>query len=647
MQAQMPMLPGGGLNNVNNPFGNDSIPVDSTKKQKKWTNPKAKIYYTYLGSEVKQYMDSSITTLHRRFRSEYPWIHYLGNYGTAARNINFHITDQIGPQLGYDIYDPYKYHLEQLPYYNTTRPYSSFEYSMGSKTEQTVSILHTQNINNQFNFAVQFRNANAPGFYQNQLSIYNGGYITANYLSPRQRWKSNLGITFNHNRSDENGGIEDIAALEDNRYVDRIQIPTNINRAPGSSRRSMLTNAVKNVDVLLENTYRWGLADTLYNEDSTAMTPRFTPTWGVKHQLLFSNKKHTFIDKAPNVNRYAFLDVAPTFPNGDSVFNYQILNTLENKFSINGFIGKSGKQLKVEAGIANRVDIIREKLPAEKLSTTLVNNYLFGHIVKEGLDSTQWSYGATADFYFAGSAIGDLKFDAFLHKSFHNIGAFRLNFNQKVISPYINYEQFITNHYARSFDFNKMTATMVAGQIHVDKINVSIGLKNTLVNNYLYYNQDFKPTQSAEVFNVTQLELNHNIKLGNMRFITEGIFQQATGNAPINIPLLALRHITAYERLLFNDKFLGTVGIDVSYNTPFQVAGYTPYFNQYFYSEDFKLSNPPMVTAFFTFKVSDLSLFVAGEQLQQLVIKRNIMQAPHYPMQNALFRLGFRWILYN
>lgn len=649
--AQMPpMMPGGGLgnlNNPNNPFGTDSIPMDSTRKNKKWTNPKAKIYYTIGNSEVKQQMDSSITTLHRRFNASYPWIHYLGNYGTATRNIAFESPKHLGPTLGYTAYHPYRFQLEDIAYYNTTRPYSQFEYSMGSKTEQTVSILHTQNVNNQFNFAIQVKNANSPGFYLNQLSIYNGGFASLNYLSPKQRWKAKLGIIINNNRSDENGGLANIADLEDTRYIDRIQIPTNIQRAPGSARRSMITNNHRNLALILENNYRWGIADTLYNEDSTAITPRFTPTWGLKHQLLYANEKHRYTDKSPNQDRYAFLDALPTFVNGDSVYQNQIHNKIENKFSINGYIGKVGKQLSVEAGAANRIDIIKDDIPNNDYQTTLVNNYVFGSLLKEALDSNQWSYGANVQFYFAGSAIGDFTVNGLLSKSFKNIGALELGIRQSLSCPYLNFERFATNHYTVTNDLNKTSSTQLSASIFIDKIQLKLSAKNHLVGNYLYYNDAFKVEQSSEVFNVTQFAAHHNIRIGNMRFITEGIVQQSTNNAPINIPLVALRHITAYERYLFNNKFLGTVGIDVSYNTPFEVAGYTPYFNQYFFQEGIKISNPPMVSVFFTFKVSDLSLFIAGEQLQQLVIKKNIINAPNYPMQNALFRMGFKWILYN
>ena len=91
---------------------------------------------------------------------------YLGNTGTAARPIQFTPRMTAGWDQGMHAFDVYKFKLERVRFFSTTRPYSELNYLLGSRSEQQIEVLHTQNIRPNWNFLFQYRLINSPGFFK-------------------------------------------------------------------------------------------------------------------------------------------------------------------------------------------------------------------------------------------------------------------------------------------------------------------------------------------------------------------------------------------------------------------------------------------------------------------------------------------------
>lgn len=644
MGQNIPDLP-----KIGQPGGFNESDVDSALKaqKRKWTNIPPKIYKTQYRSERKHYIDTSILLSHRII-NKHTWYHYLGNYGTPALNLYFHPEQNPGPQPGYAIYDAYQYQLDSVWFYNTTRPFSQFNYSLGSAQEQTVSLLHTQNINPRWNVAFEFRNINSPGFFRNQFANYNGGYISSNYISQNQRYTFRFALVQNRSRSDENGGIISDTFLTNPNIVSREQIPTLFPFQPGVYNRSVILNIFRSTEMRVDHQYRFGISDTLYNEDSTSATPRFTPRFGIRHQAYLRSTRHRFNDRFPNASRYQFIADSILFVSNDTNRNEQTLTTIENKLSFNGFIGKSGKQAAFEAGIGTRFDRLHDDLELNESTQWLTNNFLFGEVFKEALDSFQWSYSASTQLYFGGSHAGDLKVNAGISKQIPKLGGFMLGLQQTVSSAPVSYTRFATNYYVREYNFDKQSTTRLSAGLNIERLGLTLSGHSVLVGNYIYFSENNRPEHFADAFNVLQIQGAHDLKIGSYHIYSEALIQQVTGDAPVNLPLLLVRHISSFDHRIFKGKLWMTTGVEIRYHTPYATAGYNPFFNQFYYrSTDQQTNNLPELTAFLNFKVKQLRLSISGDQLQQLLDKKNIAHFPLYPMQNAMFRLGFQWILYN
>jgi hypothetical protein len=151
-----------GINNA--PQRDTNLNKSNTNK---WNQQDARVTYERLSTARIFSTDTSLHTFHRRPFIQ-PWYRDLGNLGSPANNLLFTPDYRVGPTLGYHVFDIYRFNVDSLGYYNTSRPYSVFGYQLGSRLEQVASLFHTQNVRPNWNVAVDYRKTNSPGFYKLQ-----------------------------------------------------------------------------------------------------------------------------------------------------------------------------------------------------------------------------------------------------------------------------------------------------------------------------------------------------------------------------------------------------------------------------------------------------------------------------------------------
>src|SRR5690606_7432970 len=151
--------------------------------------------------------------------------------------------------------------------------------------------------------------------------------------------------------------------------------------------------------------YAWGKTDTLFNEDSTQVNLHFVPRFSLQHQLELHSERHIFKDMQPDSLRYLSFFDHDSNPQ-DSVFSQQDWIFADNRFSLNGFLGKEESLAAVQAGFAVRLDHFQEYYVHERPKSVYLSNYLFGAIRKEALADKQWSYYAFGQLFVTGKAAG-------------------------------------------------------------------------------------------------------------------------------------------------------------------------------------------------------------------------------------------------
>jgi hypothetical protein len=645
------VLPGAPVNLNNAPQ------KDTTNRmaQAGWHDDRVTITARRANNPLPVYADTSIHIFHRRPFS-LPWYRDLGNLGSPSRSLFFMpgSDGRTGPSLGYHAFDVYQMDADSVLYYNTTRPYSFFNYQLGSKLEQSLWVMHTQNITPSWNFAVNYNKINSPGYYKVQRTNQDHGSFSTIYQGPKQHYNLKAAFVYNLAQQDENGGISADSFLTQDRYDDRRTVPVDFDNPSYSTRRSAVTNRLRDVNILLQHDYTWGRRDTLYNADSTQYHFELTPRFRVAHRLEIGAQKYTFKDVRPDSVTWSSF-FRRSFATSDSVFSQQQWTWADNRFLLNGFLGKRAAQLLFNAGIGNRVDAFRTYFISGDDRSSIISNYLIGEVRKDALQPGQWSYNAAAQFFFSGEAAGNFVLHAEVGKDLgHSWGALTVGFKQSLNEAPYSYARLQNQYYLETNSLNKESITQLYATVASERLGLSGGVRNYVLGNYIYLadslnrvsNGRLQVRQSSSAFNLTQVWARKAFYLGHFVLDNELAFQQIAGGAPIEVPALLGRHQLSYEGYLFGKVLKIATGAEFRYHTAHKPLGYAPFYNRFYYQDAYNTGIDMAASLFFNFKVKRFRAYLMGDQLQRLWMANNV-PVPGYPSQDVMIRFGFDWVLVN
>jgi hypothetical protein len=648
--AQQRQLPGAPTTLPNAPQRDTNTNKTNTND---WHNEQVSVSFRQLHSEKLYAPDTSIHTFHRRPFSQ-PWYRNLGNHGGPTTNLLFTPEYRVGPTLGYHLFDVYRFDVDSVHYYNTNRPYSTFTFQLGSKQEQTAELLHTQNIQPNWNFAVKYRKITSPGHFNIQRTNHDNAYLSSNYQSRDQHYELFGALVYNIEQNDENGGIVNDTFLSSQTYEDPLTIPVNFqNDAFGGGpriRRSPVSNTLRDFSFMVQHRYAFGKTDTLYNEDSTLYRYKFTPRFGLTHRFQVQSQKYRFRDFTPDSLRYDPFFQHSFIGDGfrDSVMMTQRWIMTDNQLLLGGFLGKYENQLRINAGVGIRNDKFTDEYPKGNIRNNIFSSYFIADAAKDAVDTGAWFYNAKAILFTSGEAAGNSLLQAELGKDLgRRFGNILAGFRQEINNAPYNYTTYQTDYDTILTSFNKESVTRLYGTIENDWLKLSGGVRSFLISNYIYLDEKQLPAQYAPTFNLTQIWLRKVFRWRAVVLDNELAYQQIAGGGPINVPLLLGRHQLGLETWVFRDLLQIATGVEVRYHSPYYQAGYAPLFARFHYQNSVEQSNDPELSAFFNFRIKRFRAYVMADQLQLLYLDRNATAAPGYGLPNTMIRFGFTWTLIN
>ncbi|QEC69904.1 hypothetical protein FRZ67_22355 [Panacibacter ginsenosidivorans] len=611
------------------------------------------ISYHYFDSTKTYKLDSSVSDFYSRYPVSYNYTD-LGNFGNAARSIIFSPYMKPGFDAGFHAYDVYKYKVEDTKIFTTTRPYTELAYLLGSKSEQFIDMLHTQNRNSNLNFSFGFRLINAPGTFKNQNTNHNNIRIAVAYTSKNKRYNNTFIFINNKMQSSDNGGVQDDKALANNEsFSDPFRIPTRLGtesqftRNPFSTKITTGTEYKQNI-LLFRQQYDLGQKDSLVTDSVTYHL--FYPRIRFQHSIEFTRENYLFQDLVPIDSLY--LKYYNFNLSSDTVSFRDQWSKLTNEFAVVSFPEKNNQNqfLKLGAGY----EMIAGGYYPYK---TKYNNVYFTGEYRNRTRNKKWDVVISGRLYSAGSYAGDYEAYASLERLLENnkgnlqLGFQDVNRSQSAIfSNNVTAFPVITN----GENFNKENIAKAFAAVNFSKLGLSLVGDYYIVSNYVYMDDFFHAQQESALFNVLHVGAQKKIKLKkNWYWYIEAHFQQTAGNPPVNLPVLLTRQRFAFEGNFFKNLFLST-GFEVRYNTPYDADNYSPFTGQFIYQNDFStIANRPDINAYFNFRIKSFKGFIRAENINSLntsdkfKFTRNNFSAPHYPQRPFWFRLGIWWNFVN
>jgi hypothetical protein len=643
---------GGGMRGSNTGKSKDSL------EKRNSLQDSITISFRYLDSSRMQKFDSSITDFTRHF--PVPWYHYhLGNVGNPTHSMIFPSLMKPGWDPGFHALDAYNYNDYDTRFYNTTRPYTEIHYQIGSKLEQVLGILHTQNIMPNWNASFEYRLINSPGFFRNQNTNHNNYRFSSWYQSKNKRYQNFLIVVGNKLQTAENGGIKDDLNYLDSTstFSERSTIPTRLGPVTTGNQVNFFSSTIAtgsmytNASYILRQQY-----DLIGNKDSivtdSTVIPLFYPRLRAELTTSLKTYNYRYTDNAPQGS----IDFYKTNYNIDTpnIFRYQDKwNDFTNDFSIYQFPDAKNSQQFFKAGAA--FQMLTGTFDTGTVTNKYHNFFLHGEY-RNKTRNKKWDVEAYGNFYVNGMNAGDYNAHVSLKRLISkNIGYLELGFANVNRTPSFIFDSTSSFYLSSVYhNFNKENFTELFGSFDLPKLKAKIYGRYLLISNYTYLKDYKEPDQFGKLFNLLQVTAEKQFKIGGKwNWRTWLVIQQLTGNPPLNLPFFLTRNQVGYDGNLGFKNLLTSFGIEFRYYTPYKADAYSPLTGQFFNQETQTIKMKlPDIAAYLHFRIKSFSAFVRVENLNSLdpstgKFTRNNVVSPNYPYPGMQLRIGVYWSFVN
>lgn len=622
---------------------------DSLQKRDRFADS-ITIYYRYFDSTRNRILDSSINDFYNRFPLDWTYNH-LGNYGTAARSWVFNPLMKAGWDAGFHQFDAYQFNLQNTRFFQTTRPFTELGYLLGSKSEQIIDIIHTQNKKSNFNFSFEYRFSNSPGPLKTQNASHNNLRFTAHYVSKRKRYEAFLVLISNKAAASENGGLVNPKKIDSLNFGNTYELETRLGLAGASFRNPFNTtvntgNVYKNSSFLFRHQYDLGKKDSIMTDSGSIKI--FYPRFRLQHNIIVNRYDYHFYDIHADSASYA------------KYFGYKISNDsiewrdtwrdFTSQFALITFPDKNNQSQFFKLGLTYQNIFGRFY---QKTSNTYYNISAEAEY-RNRTRNDIWDIEAAGQLFLNGLNAGDYTAKATLKRKIgKKAGYLTLHFQNVNRSPSFIFNTATSFRVNGAGGFNKENNTRLFAEYINPAKSFTVRGSYYLISNYMYFDSFFNARQSAALFNVLHINAEKKIKLHkHWNLYSEIHVQQTTANAPVNLPLVLLRNRLAFEGNFYTNLFLST-GLEFRFATPFKADGYSPFNGNFYLQQTTNLYNRADMHAFLHFRIKSFKGFIRAENLNAILPTSNALSnkfnfhAPLYPNTGFWFRLGIWWNFVN
>jgi hypothetical protein len=585
---------------------------------------------------------------------------HLGNAGLAAMPDFFPERGLYSDFFFIDHFRAYLRHPSETEYYNTRRPFSLIDFSTGgprTKNEKILSILHTQNVNPDFNIGFRYFNINSDGQYQNQRAVTNALSFFSSYDLGSYQFHANLNL--NSARVFESGGLTDDASLY------RIDFDTRDHAVRLMSARNGLTNASFFLSQSF-NPFLFARNDTLPSADASWLQ-RFE----IYHVLQYDQYRRTYDDSNPMSGFYPDVLIS-----NRRTFDSLSYRSLTNKLMLElpefsrGLVNFGAK-----AGIMNELIKGSHNIYPDTL-------FLFDNIEEEPLyyffekpsgfvitDRYQSSRGSNALIASARGGIGDVfgiwgrgsyffqgykagEYDLHAGISFDllqgkNQSIIEGSLRQKETTPSLFFKSFYSNHFAWNNNFRRIGESSLHGRISMPGRGFVASVDFNLVNNYIYFDHNARPAQHNDIIPVMSIAARKDIRLWKFHFRNTVNYQVSGNENILPLPAISLYQSTWFEQTLLSGMMTLQIGFDGRYTTAYYGYAYQPATSQFYLQNERKLGNYPYLDAFINVKHKRARLFFKTEHFNAGWLAPEYFSVLHYPGNHRVYKFGLSWTFYN
>ena len=566
--------------------------------------------------ETKNSVDTSSYLFHRYlFQERTSFLTAnLGNEGTAVRNIFLKKPDQIGSQMGYNVYMPYAFATDEVKYYQTKSPYSDVEFYLGAGGQTRLNITFARNVDSLWNIGFEIQRIASDKFLTDSkykigdLSLTDqwGVLLQTNFKTRNNRYRLLTHLNYFDLGNQDQGGIQLLKGLDPTsalKYVDNGALFTN--------------SGVQSKDSFIKFHF--------YHE--------FIGFKGLQffQRIDVENRKAKFRDLDFRDNLLNAFYSRNFETQQDSLYNENEWQSYAHQTGIKGVF----RGFNYRSYFKQRYWEVNN--PMATVNRNRLENYVGLFLQQKFNDKIDF----TADGeYLLGS---DYRLQANFISPFFQIKASRIS-----ISPSLaqNWAYNASFRWDKSFDnvlFDELTGT-----IEVKTKNLYFRPTATIqrIADYVYFDTLANAKQTSDAIGVFRTGFSAGGKHGKFEWTSMVFANTKTGPDVIRMPyLVANANISLniqYKKLLYMQ-----FGVDVQHQSTYFADAYMPTMQQYHLQDRYEIPAYIQVDPYVTLRINRVRLFFKMQNATQGLLNNNYYTAYLHPAMAQSFGYGVRWLLFD
>lgn len=401
-------------------------------------------------------------------------------------------------------------------------------------------------------------------------------------------------------------------------------------------------------------------------EDSLFYKSEYVPVTSFIHTVKFDNYRRIYEAYQTPADYYLneYYDAGRL--TGDSIYDQTKHWHMKNTFAIamlEGFNKWAKAGLKAFASY----DLRHYELPTMEGGFEKYNEHALsvgGQLSKQ--EGKTLHYNAVAEIGLTGVDAGTLAIDGNVDVNIPFLGdtlqvrgdAF---FHRETPSFY--YRNYHARHLWWENDLDKTIHTRIMGTLSFPKTRTKLRVAVDEIKNYTYFSQSYDitkeglrtgvmvtPMQESGGINLLTTQLEQNFRLGILNWENQFTYQHSSKESVLPVPAF-----NAYTNLYIKFKVVKVLnvdlGADMRYFTSYEAPDYSPYMGQYTVQgngeNNVKIGNYPIVNVYANVHIKHTRFFVMMSHINAGQGDKNYFFAPHYPMNERVFRIGVSWNFFN
>lgn len=554
----------------------------------------------------------------------------LGNVGLAHRSLAYQSFSNLGFQSGMRNFDAYKYSLDRLKRYHTKKPLSEIRYSIGSKLENIFGASHAQNINNRFDYGLDFDRIRSRGSFDRQETRNASFNLYGTYSSSDDRYHLDLQLNGSFVKVQENGGLVEDLLSDSTASLFAPQLY--------EVRVSNALTQHSTIKARIVNSYDWGF-HRLDSINDTLQVKFFYPKWRVSHTTGTNKNTFQYNDSDPDSLNYETF-----YQNSDSLYYRLYYHEIPNEIAFE-YLGAVDADSVYYRNLQARVALQHDNIELwqNRMEMTTNNLHTSVQVSSNAFSGKPWGYNAEAKFYLTGYNQGDFSLIGSMDYTIANGMRFGAGGSHVSISPsYIENAYFSSSELWQN-DFNNKQITEIYGQLDWQKQQLKLRADYKVLQQHIYFQDSNNPVQVNEAIQYWRIDASKKLRYKIWHWDNFVGVQGSSNSDVLRLPSLYWNSKAYVQGKIFKGNMLALLGIDMRYNSNFTVDGWNPVTGQFYQQNELFSPSIPIFDVFLNFKVNTLRVFVRSNYLSQGLFARNYLAALNYPDRGRSFAGGLRW----